>query len=421
MKICTTLALAFVGLACTSCGGGRADPAATTTPRAAETAPKPTAPNEPSERADKDEKDKNDVVKLSPDVQRRLGVAVTTATEAPLAVPLQVTGSVQPIDSQIAHVRPLARGRVQQVLVKIGDRVTRDQELALFDNMEGGELATQYEGARAELARLRVQLTTATRQAERSRKLVEIGAAPQKEYEAALGEQQEREQSVGAQESTLAGLEARLHRFGMATPSAAARSAITTIRSPFAGVVTRVTAAPGDVVDASSELFSIADISRVYVQAQVYEKDLGRVRRGQLATMTVDAYPDERFSGRVAAIGDTVDPQTRTVAVRCEVANPKALLKLDMFANIDLPTEATRSGLAVPSDSIQTIEGKHVVFVRSSESEFLVRPVQTGRVAGTLTEVTSGLKPGESVVTRGAFQVKSALLSKDLGEKDERK
>lgn len=421
MSLRITLAIGAILLALTSCGGGRsATTAEVMQPRVQTTGGASTAADRTAP-ADKDEKDPGEVVTLPVDVQRRLGVVVTTATEAPLVVPFQVTGSVQPIDSQMAHVRPLARGRLQQVAVKIGDRVTRGQELALFDNMEAGELATQYEAARAESARLRVQLATATRQAERSRKLLEIGASPQKEYEAALSEQQQLEESVRGQDSTLAGMEARLQRYGVGTPTGSDRSAVTTIRSPFAGVVTRVTAAPGDVVDASSELFSIADISHVYVQAQVYEKDLGRVRLGQPATMMVDAYPDERFTGRVAAIGDTVDPQTRTVAVRCEVANPNGLLKLDMFVAIELPTEATRPGLAVPSEAIQTVDGRRVVFVRSTETEFLIRPIQTGRVAGAITEVTSGLKPGESVVTRGAFQVKSALLSKDLGEKDERK
>ncbi len=421
MTMRTTVAMALVAMLGGACGGRRADTADERKPQSpAESGDKRGASpaDERAGRGDQDDKGRDDVVKLPPDVQRRLGLVVTSVTEAPLAVPLQVTGSVQPIDSQVAHVRPLARGRVQQVQVKVGDRVTRGQELAAFDNIEAGELATQYESARAELARLRVQVATATRQAERSRKLVEIGAVPQKESEAALGEQQQLEESVRSQESTMAGIDARLRRYGLNTQTAADRSAVTTIRSPFAGVVTRVTAAPGDVVDASSELFAVADISRVYVQAQVYEKDLGRVRRGQAATMTIDAYPDERFTGRVAVIGDTVDPQTRTVAVRCEVANAKGLLKLDMFAKVDLPTETTRPGLAVPSDAIQTLEGKQVVFVRSSESEFLVRPVQTGRVAGPLTEVTSGLKAGEAVVTRGAFQVKSTLLSKELGEKE---
>jgi cobalt-zinc-cadmium efflux system membrane fusion protein len=369
----------------------------------------------PSAGAEKTEPE--GVVELTPEAQRRIGVEVAPVSESLLAVPLRVTGSVQPIDSRMGHVRPLARGRVQQVLVRMGDRVSTDQGLALFDNMEAGELATEYAGARGELARLRVQLATATRQAERSRKLGEIGAVPQKEVEASLSEQQQLEESVRSQESKIAGIDARLQRYGL---NAASRdqSSVTTVRAPFGGVVTRIAAAPGDVVDASSELFTIADITHVYVQAQVFEKDLGHVHLGQAATIAIDAYPDDHFVGRVAAIGDTVDPQTRTVAVRCDVANVKGQLKLEMFATVDLATETNRSALVVPTEAIQTLDGKKVVFVRSTASRFAVRPIETGRSTETLTEVLHGLKPGESVVTRGAFQVKSSRLAKELGEKE---
>jgi cobalt-zinc-cadmium efflux system membrane fusion protein len=370
----------------------------------------------PSASSEKTEPE--DVVELTPEAQRRIGIVVTPVRESLLAVPLRVTGSVQPIDSRMGHVRPLARGRVQQVLVRMGDRVSTDQGLALFDNMEAGELATEQAGARGELARLRVQLANVTRQAERSRKLGDIGAVPQKEVEASLSEQQQLEESVRSQESKIAGMDARLQRYGLSATTPREPSSVTTVRAPFDGVVTHIAAAPGDVVDPSSELFTIADITRVYVQAQVYEKDLGHVRLGQTATITVDAYPAEHFVGSVAAIGDTVDTQTRTVAVRCDVSNSKGLLKLDMFATVDLSTDSNQPALVVPTEAIQTLDRKTVVFVRSTASRFAVRPVETGRSSGTLTEVLHGLKPGESVVTSGAFQVKSSRLAKELGEKE---
>lgn len=363
------------------------------------------------------DQDKPDAIDLAPDTQRRLGIVVRAVEEQPLAVPLQAPGTVQPNESRVSHVRPLARGRVQVVHAKVGDHVTRGQALAEFDNIEAGELATQYDAARAELSRLQSQLSTATRQAERSRRLAEIGAAPQKESEASLSDQHQLEAAVQAQQSTISGMEARLRRYGLAGGQSG--RAVTTVRSPLAGVVTKVAAAPGEVVDSSSELFTIADIARVYVQAQVFEKDLGEVRVGQIASIKVDAYPDERFSGRVTAIGDVIDPQTRTVAVRCDVANPKALLKLEMFATVELPTGTARPALAVPADAVQSYDGKSVVFVRASASQFTVRPVTVGRTVGGLAEITRGVRSGESVVTTAAFQVKSALLARELGEKDE--
>ena len=361
--------------------------------------------------------DREVAIELSTDSQRRLGVTVEPVMETAFAVPLSVAGSVQPIESRIGHVRPLARGRVVDVVVRVGDRVSADQRLATFDNIEAGELASQYNTARAELARLGAQLATVTRQVERNKKLLDIGATPQKEYEASLGEQQQLQESIRGQESTLAGMEARLRRFGVTDPSAADRP-VTMIRAPFAGAVIKVSAGPGEVVDSSTELFSIADLSRVQVQAQVYEKDLGRVQRGQVASIRVDAYPEERFSGRIVSIGDTIDPQTRTATVRCEVANPNSQLKLDMFAIVDLPTAVSAKALAVPTDAIQTVDGKTVVFVRAAPTKFETRVVERGRTAASLTEIVRGLKAGDPVVTKGAFQIKSTEQAKELGEKD---
>jgi len=370
-----------------------------------------------AESAQGEAKPAPDKIALSDEVQQRLRLAVTPAEQAPFAMTLQASGSVKPIDSRVAHVRPLARGRIQEVVVKLGDRVEPGQPLAVFDNMEAGELASQYDAATAELARLRVALATATRQSERSRRLAEIGAVPQKEAEAALAEQQQFDASVHGQEATLAGMEARLRRYGVSS-SISTRTSTSSILSPFAGVVTRVAAAPGDVVDPSTDLFAVADVSRVVVQAQVHERDLGRVRVGEPATITVDAYPDERFSARVVSIGDALDPETRTVLVRCELENSKHQLKLDMLATVGLSTTSTGLALAVPTAAIQTYEDHLVVFVKSGASQFEARPVTTGRVSGTRTEVLTGLHPGDAVVTTGAFQVKSALLAKSLAEKE---
>ena len=408
------LAIAVLAMTIASCGRPSAPPA----PNGADADETKNGAGANADKDASDKRDKEDVVELSVEAQRRIGVTVAAAAEAPLAIPLQVTGSVQPIDSRLGHIRPLAHGRVGDVLVRVGDRVSNGQSLATFDNIEAGEVSSQYNTARAELARLRAQLATLTRQVERSRKLVDIGAAPQKEYEANAGEQRQLEESIRGQESTLAGLEGRLRRFGVTDPNAADRSAATAIRAPFGGVVTKVNAGPGEVVDSATELFTVADISHVYVQAQVYEKDLGRVVRGQTASIRVDAYPNERFTGRIVSIGDTIDPQTRTATVRCDVANPNRLLKLDMFATVDLPTPVSKNALVVPSDAVQTLDGRSVVFVKSTPLTFVVRTVERGRTAGALTEIVRGLKAGELIVTRGAFQVKSAQQAKELGEKE---
>jgi cobalt-zinc-cadmium efflux system membrane fusion protein len=372
----------------------------------------------PKKEATAEEKEKPkgeaDTVDITPEAQQRSGIVVMAAASTPMTQHLQATGIVQPIDGSIAHIRPPARGRLLEVLVKVGDRVTAGQVLAQLDNIEAGEISALYNSARADLQRLKIQLAAQQRQVERNRRLAEIGAAPQKDYEFSLAEQQGMEEGIRAQESTIAGLSARLRRFGISEEGNAPST--TAIRAPFTGVIIHMAAAPGDVVESGAELFSLANLSTVYVQAQVYEKDLGQVRVGQTASIAVDSYPGEHFTGSVASISDLIDTQTRTAAVRCQVANPGGRLKLDMLAAVEFPTTAKRAALSVPSDAVQTVDGKSVVFIRNSPSRFSVRQVETGVTSEGRTEIVSGVRDGEPVVSKGAFAVKSVLLGKELGE-----
>ena len=371
--------------------------------------PKPEEPAKP----DAANRTRAKVVEISPEAQAHVGLRTTLVQLENLSEYLQVTGTVQPIDTRIARVRPLAKGRVQEILVRVGDRVREGQELARFDNIEAGELLAQFEGARTELQRLKLQHASLARQAERNRRLSEIGAVPKKDYELSLAEEQSAAENIKTQESVVTGITSRLRRFGVEQVNLSHPSTI--IRSPFTGVVIKAQTAPGEVIDVDRELFSIADLSHVWVQAEVYEKDLGRVQLGQPAYITVDTY-DQKFSGNVAYIGDILDPRTRTARVRCEVANPGTKLKLDMFASVALPTHFSRRALAVPASAIQQIDGNNVVFVRRGKTQFEVRQIQTGPTVDALTEVKQGLAGGEEIAQQGSFHLKSIALSRQIGE-----
>lgn len=359
--------------------------------------------------------EKQSTAEMSIEAQHHVGLQVAQVAETVLKEYLQVTGTVQPIDSRIGHVRPLAKGRLQEVMAKVGDRVTKGQPLARFDNIEAGELAAQYETAQADLTKLRVQQATAKRQAERSRRLSEIGAVPQKETDAAASEEQAMDAGIAGQQSVIGGISARLKRFGL-TYSTLRDSTETIIASPFAGVIIKASAAPGEVVAEDTDLFQIADLTSVWVQAEVYEKDLARVTTGQPAFITVDTYPDRDFTGNVTYIGDILDPQTRTTRVRCEVANPGVALKLDMFASVRLPTTFSRRGVAAPNSAIQQWEDKSFVFVQTAPTLFVAREISPGKIINGATEIISGLKQGESIVVNGSFHLKSIVRSKQLGD-----
>lgn len=358
---------------------------------------------------------KSNLVEMSVSAQQHIGMVVGPAAVTQLNEYLRATGTVQPIDSKIGIVGPLARGRIVEVRAKIGDRVEAGQTLAVFDNIEAGELLTQEQSARADLERLKAQLIPATRQAERSRRLADIGAGAEKDSESSKAEKEGIEADIRSQQALIDGIRQRLHRFGIADDSPRA-TFLTPLKAPFSGVVTKTQASPGDVVDAGRDVFTVADLSRVWVQAEVYEKDLGRLRIGQSAFITVDTYPNQSFEGKVAYISDVLDPQTRTARVRCEVANSDLRLKKDMFANIELPTKFSKQAIAVPASALQDVEGKNVVFIRRSQTQFEKREVEKGVTVNNQTEIVSGLKPGEPVVTQGAFHLKSILAGGELGE-----
>lgn len=358
-------------------------------------------------------KAKTGLLEMTEEAQHHVALKTLPAEVRDLKEYLHVVGTVQPIDARIGHVRPLARGRVQQIFVKVGDRVRSGQALAAFDNIEAGEAIAQYQGAVAELQRRRTRQAAAERTAQREKELSDIGAASKKAADLSEVEAQSAADDVRVQDRVVAGLTSRLKRMGVDNPGMT--SPVTEIRAPFAGVVIKAEPAPGELFDADRELFSIADLSRVWVQAEVYEQDLGRVQPGQNAAISVDTYPGEKFAGKVTYIGDVLDPQTRTARVRCEVGNPGIRLKLDMFAAIELPTHFSRRALVVPLYAIQEVNGSKVVFIRKSPTQFEMRPVATGKPLDDIMEIESGLHEGEDVVTAGSFHLKSIALSGEIG------
>ncbi|WP_420236236.1 efflux RND transporter periplasmic adaptor subunit [Telmatobacter bradus] len=373
----------------------------------------------PAENADnakqQPETQQNGLLQMSLSAQQHIGLQTAPAALTHMQEYLRATGTVQPIDSRVASVRPLARGRIVEVHAKVGDRVKAGQTLAVFDNIEAGELIAQLQSARAELEQRKARLSPARRQTERSRRLADIGAGAEKDFESSQAEQQEIEANIRSQQAAINGLEVRLHRLGIANASARS-SFLTALKAPFAGVVTKAQVSTGDFIDESREVFAIANLTQVWVQAEVYEKDLGRIRVGQNASITVDTYPNERFAGRVAYISDVLDPQTRTARVRCEVANGDLKLKTDMFASIELPTKFDKQAVTVPTSALQEVEGKSVVFVRRSSTQFEKREVEKGAIVNGQAEIVRGLKAGEPVITQGSFHLKSILAGGELGE-----
>lgn len=189
------------------------------------------------------------------------------------------------------------------------------------------------------------------------------------------------------------------------------------VSAPLAGRITERPVTAGETVSPDKPLFTIVNLKTVWVQLSVYQRDMPSVRVGLPVIITTDAVPGKRFVGTVAYIGDVVDETTRTVKVRCVIPNPGNRLKPDMFVRGRIAAPAPSHGIAVPKDAVQTHDGKTVVFVQGDRpEEFQAKGVQVGDTVEGQTVIASGLRPGDRVVTRGAFIVKAQAMKGELTE-----
>jgi cobalt-zinc-cadmium efflux system membrane fusion protein len=158
--------------------------------------------------------------------------------------------------------------------------------------------------------------------------------------------------------------------------------------------------------DPAQMLYTIADLNVLQVVAEVYERDLSRVARGIPVTVTVEAYPGETFSGTIAYVGDVVDPNTRTIKVRCSVTNRGLRLKPEMFARVSLKLGSGSPVLVVPKEAVLEVGGREFVFVQAADGRYVRRPVVTGVTSGDAVQIREGVEPGERVVVKGALLLK---------------
>ncbi|HCU37521.1 MAG TPA: hypothetical protein DGT21_19440 [Armatimonadetes bacterium] len=285
----------------------------------------------------------------------------------------------------------------------------RQAEAAVREATRGVE----HEGAELERARGHLQIATAS--LEREKRVAERDLLARREVEEAQSALTVARAEVQAARQSLAALRASGGRGG----------ASLAVLAPIGGIVTERAATVGQVVEASSELFTIVDPKRVWAWGKVHEKDLAQVSVGQSAEVRVNSYPERQFAGRVSLVSQALDPETRTARVRCVVANPGGVLKPGMFASVGLHVDGSREGLLVPRDAVLDEAGKKVLFTACMDCEedqesgkscgaFDKLEVELGPTRGDHVEVRRGLEIGALVVVKGQYQLKTALGSGQL-------
>jgi cobalt-zinc-cadmium efflux system membrane fusion protein len=343
-------------------------------------------------------------VTLDEDAVDRAGITVTPVTAGTVTGGgLRAPGVVEPNAYEAVVVTPLVSGRVTSVDVELGDHVRRGQTIAQVFSPELARAQTRYVSDQA-------QLGAHEHEVARTETLVQIGAASREEIERihAAHTAHRADVQTAASQLELLGLSASaIEQLGPGTPI----TSLTHVPAPIAGVVTERVANVGLNVDQTTKLFTVVDLSTVWVVAELYEKDFARVRVGTAATISTSAYPDQVLRSRVSYIDPQVSPATRTAKVRLEVPNAREELRLGMYAEVLFGVEQSGSTPTIPREAVQHVGDRSVVYLVDPEQPgtFVERDVRLGSTVGDHVAVVAGVQRGDLVVAGGSFHVRAEI------------
>jgi Cu(I)/Ag(I) efflux system membrane fusion protein len=327
------------------------------------------------------------VVRLDRHKVFHAGIQVETVEKKSVAIPLSLPGKVSYNERKFADITARVGGRVEKVNVFINDRVRGGDVLLELYSQEF--VTIQFEFLQAVQRLTRAQRSAAD----------EMGAA-RAIYESA----KQKLIVAGVMEEDLRELET--------TQSPKTYYAV---RAPFNGMILQSNVRQGAFVQTGMELFELSDLSTLWVLADIYEKDLPRIREGMKAIVEVSAYPDS-FQGVITSIYGVVDEKSRTIKARIEVQNQNAKLKPEMFCTVKIQTEFGKETIKIPASALLGDTEKHFVFVALSDTTFEKRDVRTGVETREFAEILDGLLVGEKIVVKGGFFLKSELAKETFGE-----
>ncbi len=358
------------------------------------------SPEKEQAAAGKGAADTGSPLRLSAEDARRAGLKIEKIEMKETADTIGVFGTIEANQTRLALVVPPVAGRVVKVLADLGKHVKSGETLAILESPEIG-------GARSAYQQARVGLSLAKTSLERVQRLVQEGSTAKKDLLSAKADYERAN-------ATLDAARARLTNLGA---SSSVSSGIPTdalaLTAPFGGIVVQKAAVLGEYARSYQSLFTVADLSSVWVETNLYDRDIGEVAVGAPATVSVGSYPDQRFPGRLTYIGSLLDPETRTAKARIEVPNPDLRLKPGMFANVLIEKASKHPELRVPESALVLLQGQMTAFTAAGD-RFEPRPVETGAQSGNQIEIKSGLEPGDEVVVSGAYALKARLLKSQI-------
>jgi cobalt-zinc-cadmium efflux system membrane fusion protein len=352
---------------------------------------------------------------------------LTTAEVKRLTVPevLVLNGQIEPDETLTTPVISPMPGRVEQAKAQLGEMVKKGQMLAEVRSDEVATVETDLLkdviSMDADIAENDVDYRLDKSVYDRKAGLLGEGIAARADVEAAKRDLDRataaREALVTKRTAIVTSASERLRLFGVSQKEVdrllRTKHIDNTfeIYSPRTGVISNRDADLGQLIDNSHSLFVVSDLSKVWLMADVYEKDIQRIRVGDRTKVSIDSFPDKTFTGVVDYMASDVTPETRTLKVRVRVDNPELLLRPKMFARVAVQT-GERTIVAIPAESLQKTGETYVTYVRTGENRYRERKVDVGHSYGDFVEVVSGLTQGETVVAHGSLELQGAMIQR---------
>lgn len=379
-----------------------------------------------SNNGDGTARQKQGLVTIGKTEQDAAHIVLGTIQEQKVAQTVTAPGKLVTNEDRTWRVGAIAPGKIDEVLAKVGDLVRAGQVLARIHSHDVHEARAAYREATVELDRARSAVAYAKQRRDRAKRLLELKAGSRQDLESAENGLVDAEAAVST-----AIAEVRKERIHLTDVLHVPVEAVSDtepkaqqptdsedipVYAPASAVVFERRATVGSVVGAGDVLFSLTDTSSLWMIAAANETDLSALRPGQRAEIRVRAYAGRLFPGRILKLGEELDPATRTLEVRILVPNPQGLLKPEMYASAAIQQLGRRAAIFLPDSAIQDIDGMPAVFVQRTGTQFEARSIKTGQHANGETEISEGVHPGELVVLKGAFLLKSELLKSMIQE-----
>ncbi|HZR46815.1 MAG TPA: efflux RND transporter periplasmic adaptor subunit [Candidatus Manganitrophaceae bacterium] len=343
-----------------------------------------------------------------PDGQIRLEAAAAKTIHTdlvgvkPAKTEIAISGKVQYDEDRLSRISSPIVGRTVEIKVKLGEQVAKGDILMTIDSADINSAYADYFRARSDLAFSQKALDLA-------KDLYESKAIARKDLQQANNEYMKAETEFNRSKSRLLSLHVQEKELDH-PPAVQSRFYL---KSPLSGTIIEKNVTLGQTVgsDPAQNLFTVADLSTVAVVGEIFEKDISEVELDQEISITVDAYPDLIFHGKIDYIGDLVDPVTRTIKIRGKVKNPGRKLKPEMFARISIEAGDQEEGISIPQSALFNEGKEQFVFVALSDQTFRRSNVTLGAQSSREAHVVTGLKAGDRIVTEGGLLLKSMAES----------